>query len=110
MFRKKSSAVPPAASPGKVPAGKAPAGRPASKISAGNANRPAAAPGSAGKQAYEARRAAKAGLSVEKWMAEKERRADTVREEAERERQRALKKAAKPGLLRRLLDRAHRPI
>ena len=65
--------------------------------------------GSKGKQAYEARRAQKAGMGLEKWMAEKERRVQAERDTL----QRARKKAApdkKPGLLRRLLDRAHRPI
>jgi len=63
---------------------------------------------STGKLAYEARRAAKAGVALEKWMADKARRVQAEREAV----QRARKKAApdKPSLLRRLLDRAHRPL
>jgi len=63
---------------------------------------------SEGQRAYEARRAAKAGMSLEKWLEikEKERQAEA----------RALRKAApakqagKPGLISRLLERARRPI
>lgn len=64
---------------------------------------------SEGQRAYEARRAARAGVSLEKWLAQKERERKT---EA-RAQERAAKPAAepkKPGLLSRLLDRAHRPL
>jgi len=64
-----------------------------------------------GQRAYEARRAAKAGMSLEKWLVEKEKRA---REEAA-----VLLRAAaaaepthpgkKPGFLARLLERAQKP-
>jgi hypothetical protein len=55
-------------------------------------------------RAYEARRAAKAGMSLDKWLAEKER-----------EKQAAARAAAppppkKPGLFSRLLDQAHKPL
>lgn len=64
-------------------------------------------PMSEGQRAYEQKRAAKAGKSLEGWMAQKRKR------EAE-----AAKAAAppapaapkKPGLIRRLLDRAHKPL
>jgi len=72
---------------------------------------PAAKPlqgASKGKQAYEARRAEKAGMGLDKWMAEKDRRVQTERDAVLRVQQKAV--AKKPGLLRRLLDRAHRPI
>ena len=54
-------------------------------------------------KAYEARRAAKAGMSLEKWLAQKEK--------AAREAARAAAKAAPPppkkrGLIGRMLDRA----
>ncbi len=55
-----------------------------------------------GQRAYEQKRAAKAGMSLDKWLASKER-----------QQQAAVKKPAvvkKPGLLSRLIDRAHRPI
>ncbi|GAA4496547.1 hypothetical protein [Gluconacetobacter tumulicola] len=67
-------------------------------------NRPASGPG---KQAYEARRAAKAGISLDRWLARKE----------------AARKAASPpaaqpnpvlaqarSVWRRLIERAHRPL
>jgi hypothetical protein len=64
----------------------------------------------AGQRAYEAKRAAKAGMSLDKWLAEKDKQAA---EEA-----RAAAKAAKaqkqpvkaPGFFSRLLDRAHKPL
>ncbi len=64
---------------------------------------------SKGKQAYEARRAEKAGIGLEKWMADKGRRAQAERDLEQRQR-RAAAPAKKPGLLRRLLDRAHKPL
>ncbi len=69
---------------------------------------------SSGKLVYEARRAEKAGMGLEKWMAEKERRAEAEREAIQRARRKAAPgreaQTGKPGLLRRLLDRAHRPL
>ncbi len=60
-------------------------------------------------RAYEAKRAAKAGMSLDKWLAAKER--DAAEEARAREK---AAKAADPdrpkGLLRRLLDRAHKPL
>lgn len=62
-----------------------------------------------GQRAYEAKRAAKAGVSLEKWLSTKQRE-----QEAEtREKQKAAvaaKPAKKPGLISRLLDRAHKPL
>ena len=63
---------------------------------------------SKGKQAYESRRAQKAGIGLDKWMAEKERRVQAERDAVQRARKQAT--PAKPGLLRRLLDRAHKPL
>jgi hypothetical protein len=62
-----------------------------------------------GQRAYEAKRAAKAGMSLEKWLDLKER----DRAEEERARQKAAEppKAAKtPGFWGRLLERAHKPL
>ena len=64
---------------------------------------------SEGQRAYETKRAARAGMSLEKWLAQKDRdRQQEVR---------ALEKATKPagppkkrGLISRLLDRAHKPL
>ncbi len=61
----------------------------------------------AGKQAYEARRAAKAGVSLERWMADKQKRAQAELEAVRRARSKA---PAKRGFLKRLLDRAHKPL
>ena len=64
-----------------------------------------------GQRAYEARRAAKAGMSLEKWLAEKDKRARQEAAEAAK-----LAEAEKPkveapkGWFGRLLDRAHKPI
>ncbi|WP_323990767.1 hypothetical protein [Nguyenibacter sp. L1] len=61
----------------------------------------------AGKRAYEARRAAKAGMSVERWKAEKDER---------RMAEMPVLAKASPiadkmrGAWRRLMDRAHKPL
>jgi len=62
----------------------------------------------AGQQAYEARRAAKAGVSLDRWMADKQKRAQAEIEAARRAEIKA--NPPKPGFLKRLLDRAHKPI
>jgi hypothetical protein len=63
-----------------------------------------------GQRAYEAKRAAKAGMSLDKWLAIKTRE----REAEEREREKAAAKAAappkKPGFFSRLIERAHKPL
>ncbi len=64
-----------------------------------------------GQKAYEARRAAKAGMTLEKWMDSKQRQ----QEQAARERQKAAAAVAskapkKPGFFARLLERAHKPL
>ncbi len=63
---------------------------------------------SEGQRAYEEKRAAKAGMSLQKWLDAKDR----DRREEERSRERAVKQAEpkKRGLLSRLLDRAHKPL
>lgn len=62
-----------------------------------------------GQRAYEARRAAKAGLSLDKWLAAKER--DRLAEEkAKAKAVEAAKPPKPPGFFRRLLDRAHKPL
>jgi hypothetical protein len=56
-------------------------------------------------RAYERKRAAKAGMSLEKWLASKER---------EKQQATVAKKPAEPpkppGLFSRLLDKAHKPL
>jgi hypothetical protein len=60
-----------------------------------------------GQRSYEARRAARAGMSLEKWLAEKDRQA----RRDERERKAAEVKAPKkPGFFARLIDKAHKPL
>lgn len=60
-------------------------------------------------RAYEAKRAAKAGMSLDKWLGEKERRvAAEAREAAKAEAAAAPPKKA--GFLGRLLERAQKPL
>ena len=64
---------------------------------------------SSGQRAYEARRAAKAGLTMDKWLAAKER--DRAAEEKAKAKAAETSKPAKPpGFFRRLLERAQRPL
>ena len=63
-----------------------------------------------GQRAYEAKRAKKAGMSLEKWLALKEKQAGDAAREAARSAAEAKKKPKKPGLLSRLIDRAHKPL
>lgn len=63
-------------------------------------------PLSDGQRAYEAKRAAKAGMSLEKWLAEKQKAAL----KAEKAAQAPAKPTKKPGLISRLIDRAHKPL
>jgi hypothetical protein len=62
-----------------------------------------------GQRAYETKRAAKAGLSLEKWLAAKER--DRLAEEkAKAKAVEAAKPAKPPGFFKRLMERAHQPL
>jgi hypothetical protein len=60
-------------------------------------------------RAYEAKRAAKAGMSLDKWLANKEKDAAAERAQAEK-----LAKAEaapkKPGFFARLLEKAQKPL
>lgn len=61
---------------------------------------------SEGQRAYEAKRAAKAGMSLEKWLDRKDKLAASRAREAS-----AAKPAAKkPGLFSRLLEKAQKPL
>jgi len=60
-----------------------------------------------GQRAYEARRAAKAGMSLDKWLAEKDKQAR--REEREREAAK-IKPAKPPGFFARFIEKAHKPL
>jgi hypothetical protein len=60
-------------------------------------------------RAYEAKRASKAGMSLDKWLADKEKRAAAeAREEAAAPK--AAAAAKKPGFFGRLLERAQKPL
>ncbi len=62
-----------------------------------------------GQRAYEAKRAAKAGVSLDKWLSQKERdRAQEVR--AREEAAKPPPPPKKPGFFSRLLDKAHKPL
>ena len=54
-----------------------------------------------GQRAYEAKRAAKKGKSLEKHLTEKQKRHESPA---------VIKTPKKPGLISRLLDRAHQPL
>ena len=66
-------------------------------------------PLSEGQRAYEAKRAAKAGMSLDKWLASKQRQQEAEIRAKEKAAE-AAKPAKKPGLLSRLLERAHKPL
>jgi hypothetical protein len=61
-------------------------------------------------RAYEAKRAAKAGMSLEKWLAEKEKRAEAEAKEAAAAAPKPAATARKPGFLARLLEKAQKPL
>ncbi len=64
-----------------------------------------------GQREYEARRAAKAGMSLEKWLDTKQKQQAVAAAAAAKERAAAEPaKPARPGLFKRLLDRAHQPL
>lgn len=65
----------------------------------------------AGQRAYEAKRAAKAGMTLEAWMRDKERRAKAEAAEAAKAgRTEVPATAKKPGFFSRLMERAQRPL
>jgi hypothetical protein len=65
----------------------------------------------AGQRAYEARRAAKAGISLDKWLAEKDRQAAEDARAQAKAAQAAARPAPKPpGFFGRLMERAHKPL
>jgi hypothetical protein len=64
---------------------------------------------SEGQRAYEAKRAAKAGMSLDKWLASKQRQQAAEAREREKATE-PVKTPKKAGLLARLLERAHKPL
>ena len=67
-------------------------------------------PLSEGQRAYEAKRAAKAGMTLEKWLQSKQRQQEAEARAKEKATVASAKPAKKPGLFSRLLDRAHKPL
>jgi hypothetical protein len=65
---------------------------------------------SPGQRAYEARRAAKAGMSLEAWLTHKAREEERAAKIAAVKPAAAPAKPAKPGFFARLLERAQRPL
>ena len=60
---------------------------------------------------YEAKRAAKAGLSLERWLERKEKAAEGERREAAKPKPAAAAAAkGKPGFFARLLEKAQKPL
>ena len=62
-----------------------------------------------GQRAYEAKRAAKAGMSLDKWLASKQRQQE-AEARAKLKTAAAVKPPKPPGFLSRLLERAQRPL
>ncbi|HVZ08751.1 hypothetical protein [Rhodopila sp.] len=62
-----------------------------------------------GQRAYEAKRAAKAGMSLEKWLAAKEKDRE-AEEKARRKAEAAAKPPKPPGFFARLIEKAHKPL
>ena len=60
-------------------------------------------------RAYETKRAAKAGMSLEKWLASTQRQ-QAAEARAKEKAAEAARPAKKPGLFARLLERAHKPL
>lgn len=62
-----------------------------------------------GQRAYEAKRAAKAGMSLDKWLASKQRQQE-AEAHAKLKAMQAAKPSKPPGFFTRLLERAQRPL
>ncbi|QNT77380.1 hypothetical protein [Entomobacter blattae] len=60
-------------------------------------------------RAYEARRAAKAGVSLEKWMEQKKQRQREEQKIQDNYQNRLEQKNKKNGFLKRLIERLHKP-
>lgn len=63
----------------------------------------------AAQRAYEAKRAAKAGMSLEKWLANKEKDAATERAQVAKAAKSEVP-AKRPGFFARLLEKAQKPL
>lgn len=63
---------------------------------------------SAGQRAYEEKRAAKAGVSLDRWLTMKEK--ERAAEEKARQQAAEPPKVKKPSFLSRLIERGHKPL
>jgi hypothetical protein len=63
-----------------------------------------------GQRAYEAKRAAKAGMSLDRWLANKAKEAAAERAAEVKAKEAAAAPPKKPGFFGRLLEKAHKPI
>jgi 3-hydroxyisobutyrate dehydrogenase-like beta-hydroxyacid dehydrogenase len=63
-----------------------------------------------GQRAYEAKRAAKAGMTLEAWLRDKEKRARAEAAEMAKAAKAEVAPAKKPGFFARLLERAQKPL
>jgi hypothetical protein len=66
-----------------------------------------------GQRAYEAKRAAKAGMSLDRWLDLKEKEAAAeakAKAKADEKARDAVKPTKPPGFFARLMDRAHKPL
>ncbi|WP_149536568.1 hypothetical protein [Siccirubricoccus phaeus] len=65
---------------------------------------------SEGQRAYEAKRAARAGMSLERWLDQKAKEAEAERTAAAKTAVPAKEAGKKPGFFSRLLEKAQKPI
>jgi len=63
-----------------------------------------------GQKAYEAKRAAKAGMSLDKWLAQKDREREAEERARAREAAKAAEPPKKPGFFSRMLAKAEKPL
>jgi hypothetical protein len=85
---------------------------PLAKTPPGNTPRPKTLSAKAltdGQRAYEAKRAAKAGMTLDKWLASKQRQQE-LEEKEKLKAAEAAKPPKPPGFFGRLLERAQRPL
>jgi hypothetical protein len=63
-----------------------------------------------GQRAYEAKRAAKVGMSLDKWLAQKNREREAEARALAKEAAKAAEPAKKPGFFSRLMAKAEKPL
>ncbi|MBW4093662.1 MAG: hypothetical protein HIU82_21590 [Proteobacteria bacterium] len=63
-----------------------------------------------GQRSYEARRAAKAGVSLDKWLENKTRTQEAAARAERKAAEASQRSTRKPGFFARLIERAHKPL